>query len=213
MLKVLKCKEGSHFQAGVINGPSGQGTLISIQDKELTLAFNWTAPPETPPDIRVIIGLPRPQTARKILNTLATLGASELHFVLADKSDRNYISSKLWSTNEWQRHLIEGAQQAFTTAIPQVFYHQTLYKTIKALPDDLTKIAFDNYEGQQAFSQIPIQIPLALAIGPEQGWADRDRELLLRHGFQMAHLGQRILRVETACVSALAITKSKLNLM
>lgn len=213
MLKVLKCKEGSHFQAGVINGPSGQGTVTSIQEKELTLTFAWNTPPETPPDIRVIIGLPRPQTARKILNTLATMGASELHFVLAEKSDHNYISSKLWSTNEWSRHLIEGAQQAFTTTIPKVYFHQTLYKTIKALPDALTKIAFDNYEGQEAFSKTSIQLPLALAIGPEQGWADRDRELLLRHGFQMAHLGQRILRVETACVSALAITKSKLSLM
>ena len=75
------------------------------------------------------------------------------------------------------------------------------------------KIALDNYEGQNALSQTTLSLPLVIAIGPEQGWADRDRELLRRHGFYLAHLGQRVLRVETACISAISIIKSKLGHM
>jgi len=213
ILKVLKCDLGDSFHAGVIDGPSGQGTLTAIKDKELVLNFSWTETPQKTEEIIFIIGLPRPQTARKILNTLSTLGDSKLHFVQTDKSDRNYISSKLWATDEWHQHLIDGAQQAFTTRIPDVRWDQSLYKTLKTFSPDITKIALDNYEGQEALGQTDISLPLALAIGPEQGWADRDREMLLRYGFRLSHLGQRVLRVETACVSALSIVKAKLGLM
>ena len=213
ILKVLKCQVGNTFHAGVINGSSGQGTLVKMGDKELTIQFTWINEPEPPSQIHLIIGLPRPQTARKILNTLSTLGAQTLNFVQSDKSDRNYTTSKLWHTNEWTRHLIDGAQQGFTTAIPEVSWDLSLYKTIKTISSDMTKIALDNYEGITSFGRTNLNLPLTLAIGPEQGWSNRDRELLTRHGFHLTHLGQRVLRVETACVSAIAIAKSKLGLM
>lgn len=213
ILKVLKCDVGDTFHAGVINGAIGQGTLTEINDKELTLQFEWTEKQQPVDDIQFIIGLPRPQTARKILNTLSTLGASALHFVQTDKSDKNYTTSKLWSTDEWSRHLIDGAQQAFTTTIPTVRWDLSLYKTVKALPTGNAKIALDNYEGSEALGQTEIRLPLTIAIGPEQGWSNRDRDILRRHGFHLAHLGTRVLRVETACVSTLSIIKSKLGLM
>lgn len=213
ILKVLKCQVGDSFHAGVINGPFGQGTLTAINTKALTFQFTWTKEPEPPSQIHFIIGLPRPQTARKILNTLSTLGAETLHFVQTDKSDRNYTNSKLWLTNEWSRHLIDGAQQGFTTTLPKVSWDLSLYKTIKTQSANITKIALDNYEGITSLGQTDLKLPLTLAIGPEQGWSDRDRELLTRHGFHLAHLGQRVLRVETACVSVFSIAKSKLGLM
>jgi 16S rRNA (uracil1498-N3)-methyltransferase len=213
ILNVLKCRPGDLFQAGVINGPLGRGTVASVDKKDLVLSFSWIEAPLPSEEISFIIGLPRPQTARKILNTLSTLGASVLHFVQTDKSDRNYLSSKLWSTDEWSRHLIDGAQQGFSTRLPDVHWDSSLYKTLKTISTGATRIALDNYEGQDALGQTEINLPLVMAIGPEQGWSDRDREILVRHGFRLSHLGQRVLRVETACVSALAIAKSKLGLM
>lgn len=213
ILKVLKCHVGDTFHAGVINGPLGYATLAEIHAKELLLNFTWTETQQKTENIQFIIGLPRPQTARKILNTLSTLGTSAIHFVQTDKSDRNYLSSKLWSTDEWSRHLIDGAQQAFATTIPEVRWDLTLYKTIKTLPNDIAKIALDNKKESQALGQTDVHLPLTIAIGPEQGWSDRDRELLCRHGFHLAHLGTRVLRVETACISAISIIKSKLGHM
>ncbi|MDA0711450.1 MAG: RsmE family RNA methyltransferase [bacterium] len=213
ILKVLNCQIGDTFHAGVINGPSGRGTLTSITDGEIGLCFAWTETPQDDPEIIFLIGLPRPQTARKILNTLSTLGASALHFVQSDKSDLNYATSKLWTTDEWSQHLIDGAQQAFTTRIPEVRFDLSLYKTLKALAPGSDRIALDNYEGQAALGERVLSLPLVIAIGPEQGWSDRDRDLLIRSGFRLTHLGQRILRVETACISAMSIARSMLGLM
>jgi 16S rRNA (uracil1498-N3)-methyltransferase len=43
-----------------------------------------------------------------------------------------------------------------------------------------------------------------LAIGPEGGWTDEERDAALKAGFQEASLGRLILRTETAVVAALA---------
>jgi RsmE family RNA methyltransferase len=55
--------------------------------------------------------------------------------------------------------------------------------------------------------------PIALAIGPERGWAAGDRAALRAHGFTLVHLGPRVLRTETACIAALAVIRSKLGMM
>ena len=49
---------------------------------------------------------------------------------------------------------------------------------------------------------------LVMALGPERGWGPADREALRAAGFTLVHLGTRVLRVETAVVAALAITRA-----
>jgi 16S rRNA (uracil1498-N3)-methyltransferase len=43
-----------------------------------------------------------------------------------------------------------------------------------------------------------------LAIGPEGGWTDEERDMALKAGFHEASLGRLILRTETAVIAALA---------
>ncbi len=50
--------------------------------------------------------------------------------------------------------------------------------------------------------------PLALAFGPERGWSGPERALLRAAGFELAHLGPRVLRTETAVVAAVSVAKS-----
>ena len=51
-----------------------------------------------------------------------------------------------------------------------------------------------------------------LALGPERGWSARDRDALRSAGFTLVHLGQRVLRLETAVVAATAIVKAQRRL-
>jgi RsmE family RNA methyltransferase len=55
-----------------------------------------------------------------------------------------------------------------------------------------------------------LRFPLALAFGPERGWSAGERQLLRAQGFELAHLGTRVLRTETAVVAALALAKAAL---
>lgn len=215
LLTVLRRQPGATFDAGLINGPRGTGTLVSIGATHLELAFHWTAPATPPDPITLIIGLPRPQTARKILQAAATLGVAALHFVRCAKSEPSYAASTLWHTGEWERHLAAGAAQAFTTALPTLTHGQPFADLIRSLPAVPNRLALDNYEAPSPLSrcQLLVDTPLILAFGPERGWSADERARLREQQFTLAHLGPRVLRLETAVVAALAIVKAQRGLM
>ncbi|MDR0998457.1 MAG: RsmE family RNA methyltransferase [Treponema sp.] len=50
-----------------------------------------------------------------------------------------------------------------------------------------------------------------MAIGPERGWSDRERDLLEKAGFLRLSLGKRAMRTETACVAAAILALEKMG--
>jgi RsmE family RNA methyltransferase len=215
ILDVLRRKVGDTFDAGLVNGPRGKGTLAALDESTLTLTFTWGPPPPPLDPITLIIGLPRPQTARDILRDATALGVAALHFVATEKSEPSYASSTLWSSGEWRRHLLDGAQQAFDTRLPDVTHGRTLVDTLGTPAKNQIRLALDHYESPSPLSQCHLMgdTSVVLAIGPERGWSARDREALRGSGFTLVHLGPRVLRTETACIAALAVIRSKLGLM
>lgn len=202
---VLRVRPGDVLDIGVVNGPAGRGTVTRISVDGVDIAASWGSPPPKPPDIRLLVGMPRPQTARKILFEATTLGVRAIHFFASRKSDPAYARSTLWSSGEWRAHLVRGAEQAFDTRIPEVTHGRTLPEIVATLPADAPRLALDVYEGTAPLRETRPAPPLVLAVGPERGWAADDRETLRAAGFRLVHLGPRVLRVETAVVAALVL--------
>ena len=229
LLDVLRRQPGDAFDAGLVNGPRGKGTLLAVGADALTLAFAWGAEPPPLPPVTLLVGLPRPQTARDILRDATTLGVGALHFVATEKSEAGYAQSTLWTSGEWRRHVVAGAAQAFDTRLPEVTWTRSFAEAVVALPPGGTRLALDNYEAAQALGEC-LSDPAAhaaghakeaarhtstgsmaavvLAFGPERGWGAADRAALRAHGFTLAHLGPRPLRVETAVLAALAVVQA-----
>jgi RsmE family RNA methyltransferase len=212
LLEVLRRKAGDTFDAGLVNGPKGKGTLVASDDSRLTLRFSWGAPPPPLDPITLILGLPRPQTARKVLAEATALGVRALHFVRTEKGEPSYGQSTLWSSGEWRRHLIAGAEQAFDTRLPEITFDLSLAAALDAVEPAGSRVALDNYESPQPLPQLPMRAPVVLALGPERGWAAAERELLRAQHFAFAHLGSRVLRTETAVVAAVTLAKAGLKL-
>jgi RsmE family RNA methyltransferase len=206
--KVLRRKVGDRFDAGIVNGPRGKGTILSIGPEGIRFQFEAAAAPQEADSIHLVVALPRPQTARKVLGAGTALGVSSIRFFKPEKGELGYASSTLWSTGEWRRHLLDGASQAFDTRIPEVLHAKSLEEAVAALPAACTAIALDNYEATRRLTAEQRHAPLALAFGPERGWSAAERNLLRGAGFELAHLGTRVLRTETAVVAALAIVKA-----
>ena len=214
ILDVLRRGVGDTFDAGLVNGPRGKATLVAVGAEALTLNFTWEASPPPPLDpITLIVGLPRPQTARDILRDATALGVAALHFVATEKGEAGYAHSKLWFSGETRRLLLDGAQQAFDTRVPKLTHGRPLLEVLAALPAGGSRVALDNYESTQPLSSAAIASPVVLALGSERGWSARERDALRANGFVFAHLGSRILRVEAAAITALAIVRSQLGLM
>jgi RsmE family RNA methyltransferase len=216
IVDVLRRKVGDTVDTGLVGGPRGKATVTAITAETVGLSFAWEkqAPPPLAP-ITLIVGLPRPQTVRKLLHSATELGVAAVHFVATEKSEPSYAQSKLWSSGEWRRHLLDAAQQAFDTHLPDISHGRTLTDALASLEKNPLRLALDNYESPASLSEFPLvpATPVALALGPERGWSARDREALRAHGFAFAHLGPRVLRTETAVIAALTLIRAKLGLL
>ena len=132
--QILHMGVGDEFAAGVIEGPIGKARITSMHEGMMSLAFEWGETPPPLPPLTLIVGLPRPPTARKVLNEVTSLGVGAMHFVLTELGEKNYAQSPLWSSGEWRRHVINGAQQAVDTHLPEVTYARRLSEVIASLP-------------------------------------------------------------------------------
>ena len=210
--KVLRLLPGDEFDVAVVNGPKGKATILEDSVSGLRLSFFWQERIEDDRmPIRLLVGLPRPQTARKILRQAATLGVEAMDFFGTDKGEPSYADSKLWRTDEWRVHLLRGVEQAFSSFLPEVNCHSNLETALIDSPCSWRRLALDVYEAISplALSDLPLeQFGCQLAVGPERGWSSRERNLLRESAFEFRHLGPRVLREETACVVALGILSS-----
>jgi RsmE family RNA methyltransferase len=217
IVEVLRREAGGSFDAAVVNGPRGKATVVELTDDEIRLSFDWTTPPVAGNGHRItlVVGLPRPQTARDILRDATTLGVDAIHFVRMEKAESSYAQSTLWSAGEWRRHAMLGAEQAFDPRIPAIAHGQSLADLLATLPPGGNRLALDNYEARGLLgSQGLIDgASTTLAIGSERGWSPAERDLLRTHTFTLVQIGSRVLRTETAVTAALAIIRSRYGLM
>ena len=213
ILKVLRRQPGDSFDAGLLDGPRGKGTVVAVAPENLTLAFAWGEPPPPLRPLTLVIGLPRPQTARDILRDATALGVAAMHFVRTDRGEAGYAESTLWRSGEWQDCLITGAAQAFCTRLPEVTHGRALSETLHALPARAAQLALDNHEAKAALTTCNLlgYKSAVLALGAERGWSAAERVLLRGSGFTLVHLGERVLRAETACIAALTLLQARLG--
>lgn len=215
ILRVLKRQVGESIDVGLLNGARGKATVQAIaSDGSLKLSFTWGAPPAPLAAIMLLTGLPRPQTARDILRECTALGIEAMEFVRTERGEPSYAKSTLWSSAEWENLLVAGASQAFCTRLPVVKTGRSLKDALSALRPETIRLALDNYESPAALGTVALApgSSVVLAVGSERGWSKGEREQLRGAGFGFVHLGERVLRTETACIAAITLLRAKLGL-
>ena len=210
LLDTVKLIAGETFHVGVENARRGIATLNTVSPRVLfSVVWEKTAQRRLP--LTVLVGLPRPQTAKKVLHDLASLGAAKIIFFEAGKGDPGYLASSLWKDGEWREHVVKGTEQACSTMVPEVTRVGSLAEALVGLEANAWRLALDPYEAAGAPEISSPAKAAVLAIGPERGFADEERAALRAAGFSFAHLGDRILRVEAAALVGGALMLSQLR--
>ena len=211
---ILRRSPGDSFDCGMVNGPRGKATVEEDGREGMRFSFDWREHPPALPPVCLLVGLPRPQSARKVLREATALGVGRIVFFSSEKSEASYARSSLWHPGEIRRHLIEGAAQAFCTRLPEVEQAGSLQIALASATPAETRLALDNYEAPQAMTNVTAPgLPAVLAVGGERGWSNRERDAFRDQGYSLIHLGRRILRTETACVAGITLLLAKLRLL
>jgi 16S rRNA (uracil1498-N3)-methyltransferase len=144
-----------------------------------------------------------------VVQKATELGAVALAPLLARRSIPRWTEEQaVERAARWQR-IADAAAEQCERAIPlQIEPPQSLEDAIRMQPP--LALLLHERDGKNlcelvaAYPRLP---DLGLYLGPEGGWEDGEVQILLTAGVLPVHLGPRILRAETAAVTALALAQ------
>ncbi len=211
LLTVLRVTPGQAVRVGLLDGPLGTGTVAGVEAGTVVLrcVFDQAPPPAPPADL--LLALPRPKVMRRLWAQLAALGVGRIILTNAARVERNYFDTHVLDEAFYRPLLIEGLQQARDTRLPTVSVHRQLKVLVEDHLDGLAGAGLRLVADPRAASSLAAEARqhagrrVLVAIGPEGGWTEFELDLLRRHRFQVAGIGPRPLRVDTACVALLAV--------
>lgn len=204
---VLSVEVDRRLQVGLWDGPLGEARVVAVEPTRTVVAVEWKAPPPPRPAVHLILAVPRPKSLKKLLPEIVALGVGRLTLIRSWRVALPYLSSPLLTPGA-QRPLIEdGLMQAGCTRPPIVEvmpkFRPFVEEVGPTLTADLKLVAHPH--AHAALSGLrPGRAAVTLAIGPEGGWIASEVASFEQAGFRPVTLGDRILRVETACVATLA---------
>lgn len=191
---------GETYKVGILNGKIGNGTLLHISSTELEFELDLTQAPPAALPLKLVLGLPRPKMLRRIFQTIATLGVKELHLINSYRVEKSYWQTPFLEPQAIHEQLILGLEQGCDTHLPLVHLHKRFKPFVEdELPGIIagtTALVAHPYTEEECPRHIDYS--LSLAVGPEGGFIAYEIDLLKKIGFEAVHLGERIMRVETA---------------
>ena len=201
ILQIHKATEGDSLKAGLLNGLMGEAKIrkiISNNHIELDLTLTQSAP--TPIPLTIVMALPRPKMFRRVLQTISSLGVKSVYFIHSYRVEKSYWQSPFLQPEDVHHQLLLGLEQSCDTALPQLHFKNRFKPFVEdELPEIIkNKTALVAHPYTQTPCPVSFNQPLVLAIGPEGGFIPYEIDLLKQQGFDAVHLGERILRVETA---------------
>jgi 16S rRNA (uracil1498-N3)-methyltransferase len=134
------------------------------------------------------------------------LGVTEIVPLAAARSERALVAAAEKRSDRWRKIVLEAAQQSRRVRLPALQPVARPEAAFAAREDRLRIFLSERAEAPvlRAVLSNRVASKAILAIGPEGGWTDEERDAALKAGFHEASLGRLILRTETAVIATLA---------
>jgi 16S rRNA (uracil1498-N3)-methyltransferase len=213
LLNVLRLKPGDALL--LFNGRDGewQARLAGTGKRALSAVIGERMREQPrPSDLHFLFAPLKHARLDYLVQKAVEMGAARLQPVIT----RHTQVARL-NLDRMRANVIEAAQQCGILTLPEVAEPVTFKAVIGAADADRLLVFCD----EDAEVQDPVAalaaaaragLPLAVLIGPEGGFAEEEREALLkRPNLVRIALGPRILRADTAAVAALALVQAVLG--
>ncbi len=188
----------------VFNGSDGEWTCTVAEAGKKAGILRCDAqskPQMTPPDLWLCFAPIKKARTDFIVEKAAELGVARIIPMTTD-----YTNSDRLRQDRLQAHAVEAAEQCGGTYVPDVAELTKLSALLADWPDDRSIWFCDEATVGTAQTLPETAGPSAIFIGPEGGFSPAERGRLQDHpNGHTISLGPRILRADTAAVSALTV--------
>ncbi len=215
-LEGFKLRRGSLLSVQDEGGRWFRARVIELSEKDLRAVVfeEMIQPAESNLFLVLIQAIPSRERMELIIEKASELGADQVQPVF---TARSYLLKDLAQNKErrWQDRARKAAEQCRRGMVPRVFEPRSLEAGSDLARGCDLKLVLDEGESKTMLSEIlearKGTKSCVLAVGPEGGWEQAETDLLKRKGYIGASLGGRLLRVETAAITGLAMVQSRLG--
>ena len=164
-----------------------------------------------PVSITLFQGLPKSDKMELIIQKAVELGADEIVPVEMARSVVKLLGNKKDNkTIRWQAISESAAKQSKRVCVPTVSPVISFKNALDKVPEfDLFIVPFESKNGmedtKECLSLIKKDMKIGVLTGPEGGFEQKEIDALIEKNAKIISLGKRILRTETASITALSM--------
>jgi 16S rRNA (uracil1498-N3)-methyltransferase len=205
--EVLRLKPGDEVSVFDGEGKEYRARVVQARREFAELEFGEeiaTARPESPLQITLAVALLKGEKFDLVVQKATELGVTKIvplmtryaDIKLRDESDATKRVAR------WQRIALEAAKQSGRAVVPEVSLPATFASVLEG------NCLLFSERGGHGLTSIETGKITAI-IGSEGGWSDEELEQARTAGAQLVTLGGRILRAETAAITAAALLQHR----
>jgi 16S rRNA (uracil1498-N3)-methyltransferase len=224
MARVLRARPGVEADV-VAGGKVFHAVVAAIEDDGVSGAsevrFNLIAEADAEPalPITLVMSIYKFDHMEWAIEKATELGVAAIAPVISRRTEKHLGLAASKRVERWRRIAHEAAQQSRRSDVPivddpislsaRVRKESAAARLVLAEQERTTTL---RHAVEEAVSAAETEMPaLEIAIGPEGGWAPEEQALFDASGWRAVSLGPRILRAETAAITALAVVASILE--
>jgi 16S rRNA (uracil1498-N3)-methyltransferase len=149
-----------------------------------------------------------------IIEKATELGAERFIPMSARRSEKHLVQAAAARVGRWRRIAREAAKQSRRSDVPVVEDLVPLKAAvqIRVVTPGLNLLLAEQERSTTLYGAMQAQpTGVHLAVGPEGGWTAEEESLFAAEGWQAVSLGPRILRAETAGITAMAVVAAMMG--
>ena len=216
-ISVLRHRVGDQIDFLDGRGKFCQGRITAVDNlkKELQVEITKSETLPRPLPLQLLVALPKSGKLDSIIQKAVELGVSRITPLLTSRTvvriaTKEKIEKKC---RHWQHIAVASLKQSGNPYLPQIDRPTALTDLDKSCKDEtffVDKIVF-HPQAPDALAakewKLNKDAATKLILGPEGGFNENEIDLLRSHNYMIASLGKRIMRLETAVVSALTMVQ------
>lgn len=222
ILNVLHLAVGDTFKCGEIEGSKGKAKITMISAEGISFEYKMEVlEKKNSMPLTVIVGACRPICLKRMLRAAGECGVEHIIICGTELGEKSYLSSNFLQSDEWKDVAFDAAMQSGETSFVKLSITKDVNEGIElakkderikfVILDNKTEFYSKGINGSFLSLNIRIpklegnlkNVPTVIAVGPERGWTDNERDIFVKSEYEPRILSNRILRSETAFITAL----------
>jgi 16S rRNA (uracil1498-N3)-methyltransferase len=205
--QVLRAEPGQRYELSDNRGVYLAEIEAVRKDEVSFRVVEELTPEESPLRLTLLVALIKFDRFEWAIEKVTELGVEAVIPVRAERSEKGLDRAAAKRLERWRKIARESSQQARRARLPEIAAPVPLQAALETGAG--CRLFLDEAGGRPLLSALPAHRAqgdrVLLAVGPEGGWTEAERQLAAGHGWTRVSLGPSILRAETAALAAVAV--------